>query len=382
MEQISKVRKCYFCGATLQSDDPTKEGYIDPETLSKPGINFLFCNHCFEIERYRSTSNEPMINDALFNVIDDAKARNCLIVYVVNLFSFETSFVKHLIEHLKDAKIMVVGTKFDTLPKGTDRSKIQEYVAHRFRVAGLQITSNDVSIVSKNEKDTINDVLTKIFELKDNKDVYVIGSEEAGKTSLIEGFLKIYKNISGETIKTHNYKNTNLKVMEIPLTAKSSMYETPGISITNSILFGLDTLTLKKIMHKEPITPRVMSVSVGHSLFIGGLAVVELEKGPKTDVICYFHKNVELTKNHIHDIEGKFIKLNKKKELIPSHSKIKSTKDMEVFEIEMQDGDGRYRDIGIAGLGWISMRSMNQTIRIYLPKGVSLYTSRPKIEVK
>ena len=61
--------------------------------------------------------------------------------------------------------------------------------------------------------------------------------------------LKIYKNISGETIKTHNYKNTNLKVMEIPLTAKSSMYETPGISITNSILFGLDTLTLKKIMH-------------------------------------------------------------------------------------------------------------------------------------
>ena len=89
---------------------------------------------------------------------------------------------------------------------------------------------------------------------------------------------------------------------------------------------------------------------------------------------------VQLRKNHIRDVEHKFIVLNKKKALFPSNPKLISTKDMEVFEIEMQDGDGRYRDIGIAGLGWISMRSMNQTIRIYLPKGVSLYTSRPKIK--
>lgn len=382
MEQISKIRKCYSCGVTLQAEDPTKEGYVNPETLEKPGINFLFCNHCFEVERFRSTSNEPMINEALFNVIDEAKANDCLIVYVVNLFSFETSFVKHLNEHLKGAKLMVVGTKFDLLPEGTDRNKIREYVAHRFRVAGLKITCENVSIVSKNEEDNIRDVLTQIYELKENKNVYVIGSGEAGKTSLIEGFLKIYKNLSGETIKTHNYKNTNLKVTEIPLTKKSSMYETPGISITNSILFGLSSQTLRKIQMNEPVEPREISVNKGHSLFVGGLAVVELVNGPKTDIICYFNKNVELTKNHIRDLETKFIALNKKKELIPSNSKIKSTKDMEVFEIEMQDGDGKYRDIGIAGLGWISMKSMNQKLKIYIPKGVSLYTSRPKIEVK
>lgn len=380
MEQISKIRKCYSCGAVLQSEDPTKEGYVSGELLENPNQSFLFCDKCFEIERFRSTSNEPMIDEDFKKIINEAKEKNCLIVYVVNLLFFETSFSKELVSLLKDMKIMVVGMQYDLLPKKAKKEKISEYVAHRFRVAGIKLTSNDVSIVSKNDSDSIIDVLTRIFELKNNKNVYIIGSTGSGKTALIEGFLKNYSNLSSGTISTHPYKKTNLKVMEIPLTNSSSMYETPGISITNSILFGLDNKTLNLISVKQHLNAHQLVISEGHSLFIGGLAVIELVEGPKTEITCYFNKNVQLRKNHIRDIEEKFIYLNKKKELMPSLSKIKSTKDMEVFEIQMQDGDGRNRDIGFGGLGWITMKSMNQKLRIYLPKGVSLYTSRPKIE--
>lgn len=382
MEQISKVRKCYSCGATLQSENPEAEGYISPKILENPGQNFLFCNKCFEIERFRSVSNEPMIDDDFIKVLQEAKEKDCLVVYVVNLLTFETSFVKKVVELLKGMRVMVVGMKFDLLPRTADRDKIAEYVAHRFRVAGIKTTCENVSIVSKTEDENIREVLTKIFELKNGKSVYVIGSDEAGKTSLIQGFLKIYSNLSNGTICTHEYKDTKLKVMDIPLTNKTSMYETPGISITNSIRYGMDAKTFKTIFLTKSIEPRIVTITEGHSLFIGGLAVVELEKGPKTPIICYFHENVQLRKNHIRNVEEKFVYLNNKKALTPSLEKIKSTKDMEVYQIDMQDDNGKHRDIGISGLGWITMPSMNQKLRIYLPKGVSLYTSRPKIEVK
>ena len=382
MEQIAKVKKCYRCGATLQSEDPSKEGYVNAEVLENPNQNFLFCNKCFEAERYHSLSNEPFIDEDFINVLKEAKEKNCLLVYVVNLFSFETSFSKEVIDLIKGMKILVVGTKYDLLPVGVKKDDIREYVAHRFRVAGLKITCEDVMITSKKDDESVRDILTKILELKNAKNVYIIGSEDAGKSALISSFLKIYSNLSNGNIVTHKYEGTNLKVTEIPLTNKSSMYETPGISITNSILFGLDANTLKAVYLTKHVKPVETSLHKGQSLFIGGLAVIELLDGENCDIICYFHENVQLHKNHVRNVEEKFVKLIEDGELVPSLSKIKSISDMEAFDVLMGNTNGSYRDIGFSGLGWVSLKSKGQKLRIYVPKGVSIYTSRPKVRVK
>lgn len=380
MEQIKKIRKCYSCGATLQCDDPSKEGYVNKEVLENPTQNFLFCNRCFEAERFSSVSNEPYIDEEFIEVIKQAKEKGCLIVYVVNLFSFETSFSKELTELISGGNILVVGTKFDLLPEGTCLYDTSEYVAHRFRVAGLKIKSEDVMITTKQDDDSIQETLTRIFELKNGKDVFIIGQSDSGKTALISAFLKIYSNLSNGNIMTHEYKNTNLKVMEIPLNNRSSMYETPGISITNSILFGLDAKTLKSIYLTKPVKAREMSISEHQSLFIGGLGIIEVLEGDKATFTCYFHDNVQLRKSHITDVEKKFISLNSKGQLNPSLNRIKSTKDMEIFDITFQNKKPIPRDIGFAGLGWVTINSTNQKLRIYVPKGVAIYTSRPKVK--
>ena len=382
MEQIQKVRKCYSCGATLQSEDPNKEGYCNPEVLENPTQNFAFCQKCFEAERFRALSNEPVIDYEFIDVLKEAKRNDCLLVYVVNLFSFETSFSKEVIDLIQGMNILVVGTKWDLLPEGSTFEDVSEYVAHRFRVAGLQIQAKDVYIASVNDEDSIRATLTRIFELKNAKDVYVVGPQDSGKTALINAFLKIYNNLSNGNIVTCNYKNTHLKVMQIPLTSKSSMYETPGISITNSILFGLDAKTLKSIYLTKAVEAREISVSKGQSIFIGGLAIIEQLEGDKLEVICYFHDNVELHKSHVSDVEKKFLKLKKKGDLVPSLPKVTSTKDMEVFDIAFNNDKPLYRDLGFAGLGWVTMKASNQKIRVYVPKGVSIYTSRPKVKVK
>jgi len=380
MEQIKKIRKCYSCGATLQSDDPTKEGYVKKDVLENPNQNFLFCDRCFEAERFSSVSNEPYIDEEFIEVIKEAKEKGCLIVYVVNLFSFETSFSKELTDLIQDANLLVVGTKFDLLPKGTSLYDTSEYVAHRFRVAGLKIQATDVMITTKQDSDSIQETLTRIFELKNGKDVFIIGQSDSGKTALISSFLKIYSNLSNGNIMTHEYKNTNLKVMEIPLNNRSSMYETPGISITNSILFGLDSKTLKSIYLTKPVESREMSISEHQSLFIGGLAIIEVIEGNKATFTCYFHDNVGLRKSHIKDVEHKFLSLTARGQLNPSLPRVKSTKDMEIFDITFSNKNEIERDIGFAGLGWVTINSTNQKLRIYVPKGVAIYTSRPKIK--
>ena len=76
MDQISKIRKCFHCGTTLQSDNPSLEGYVKPEILENPNQNFIFCEKCFETQRFHSTSNEPYIDEDFVKNNENYNASN------------------------------------------------------------------------------------------------------------------------------------------------------------------------------------------------------------------------------------------------------------------------------------------------------------------
>ena len=50
----------------------------------------------------------------------------------------------------------------------------------------------------------------------------------------------------------------------------------------------------------------------------------------------------------------------------------------DAFDIQVDEVGPR--DIGIEGLGWITFKGDNQIFRVYVPKGVSVYTTRAKIK--
>ena len=64
--------------------------------------------------------------------------------------------------------------------------------------------------------------------------------------------------------------------------------------------------------------------------------------------------------------------------LKPASEKIKSIKDFDVYEFQITEEGGR--DIGILGLGWINFNGNKQSFRVYVPKGVYVYTTRSKIK--
>lgn len=380
MSQISQIRKCYNCGAVLQSEDPNKEGYVNKEVLENGSQNFLFCNKCFEIERFQPKTNEPLVSDELIKIVEDAKKQQALLVYVINLFSFEASFSHKINEIINGMNILVVANKFDLMPKGTNEEETREYVAHRFRAVGVHIEKDNIVLANAFDDDTARNIIAQIYELKNGKDVYIIGSRLAGKTTLIDSFLRVYKNLSEGNIVSKDYPGTNQRVLQLPLSSRTMMYEIPSIPHNNSILYNLDAPTTRKIYIDKPVNSRDVTLREGEVLYFGGMSFIELVKGRKTQIRCYFADGVQLKKHSNRKAEEAFVKAIAKKAIKPCHSKIKTVKDMDVFEIKITESN--YRDIGIQGFGWFNFLAKDQTFRIYVPTGVSIFTSRPKIDRK
>ena len=384
MPTINQIRRCYNCGVILQCDDPNKEGYVKKETLESASQNFLFCDKCFEKERYRKRSNEPLLENDFVTLLNDAKKKQALIVYVVNLFSFEAAFNHQLNDILNGMNILVVANKFDLLPSGTKKDEIEEYVAHRFRAAGLQMSADKVIVASAFDDDTAREIMMRIYEMKNGKDVFIVGSHLSGKSTLLSSILRVFSNFSGATIVTEPYPNTNLDVMKIPFNKNSSMYNTPGLSIDNSILYNLDKPTFNTIFATQTLKERQIVVAKNQALLFGGLGFIELLSGDKTIFNCYFNDKVILKRlnPNRNPMDERFVKLIASKAVKPVYQGISSVKDLDVYEIDVNDSRTTYRDIGILGLGWINFKASNQIIRIYVPKGVSIYSSRPKINKK
>ena len=380
MSQISQIRKCYNCGAVLQSSDPSKEGYVNKDVLENGSQNFLFCNKCFELERYQPKTNEPVVGEELIKIVQDAKNKQALLVYVINLFSFEASFSHRINEIINGMNILVVANKFDLMPKGTNEDEVREYVAHRFRASGVHIEKDNIALASAFDDDTARNIIAQIYELKNGKDVYILGSKLAGKTTLIDSFLRVYKNLSQGNIVSQEYPGTRQRVLQLPMSSRTMMYEIPSIPHNNSILYNLDANATKKVYINEPVDYRDVSLKQDEVLYFGGMSFIELVEGKRTPIRCYFSDAIQLRKHSNRKCEERFVTAISKKAVKPYCSRIKTVKDMDVFEIKITEAN--YRDIGIQGLGWFDFLAKGQTFRIYVPKGVSIYTSRPKIERK
>ncbi len=376
MSTVKRVKQCAGCGAILQADDPNLEGYVHEEVLNKTDNRVLFCNECYENFKNNYVAQEPTLNSEFLTLLDDAIRKQALIVYVVDLFSFEASFIRQIDEHLAPLDVIMVGNKIDVLPPKTNYEEIREYLRHRARMASLNV--KDIVLVDIHKKETIDKMFSVINENRHGKDVYVIGAKSSGKTTLINAFLKNFKNDTKQLIATTNYPGTHLHTFKIPLDDNSSIYEPTGFNIDNSIMSKVETHVQRFISPRRPVSANKMTLHPGQSIFIAGLARVDLIDGPKTEVKLYVSDEVECKKKSSSDIDKKFIRYIHEEKLFPVSDRLRSIADFDVYDVDV-DEKGK-RDIGILGLGWIAFEGNGQKLRFLVPKKVSIYSSRSKIK--
>ncbi|MDY6429868.1 MAG: GTPase [Bacilli bacterium] len=378
MSKFNLVRRCYNCREVLQTENPGEIGYIKPEVVEKARPeSILFCDKCYEAQKYNFVQATPAVSDDYLSMLKDAEASDALIVYVVDLFSFETTFNADISWILRNNHLLIIANKRDLLPAKVKDKDLKEYVAHRFRVAGLPAKSEDVFLASLSSGSDTTLIGKEIEKRRARHDVYIIGGRGAGKTLFLSAMLKHYQNSSGRKILTTNYPGTSIKVMQIPLDSSSYVFDTPGIAIDNSILIKLNQRDVLDLTDMETLKKRKMVLSKETHIMFGRLVRLDLLSDEKVALDCYFPSSVTVERFSDKEIKRLFDNLEANKDLLPASNEVTSKNDFDIFDLEIEE-KGR-RDIGIAGLGWFSFEGQNQRYRIYVPKGVALYASRAKI---
>ena len=372
MSILKKVKRCSRCGSILQTEDPTQSGYITPLILKKYPDGILLCDSCFN--EVKQEKNEIILDNDFIKVLESIKKSNSLIIYVLDIFSFEGGFSSNVTELLSDLDVIAVANKVDLMPLKSEERQLKEYVSHRLRMAKLNV--KDVILTSSNTNYNIDKLRDLIAETRNNRDVYFLGSQNSGKSSLISEIIKNFNNTTGRMIVTYTFPETSLRGFRIPTGTKNYIYEVPGFPINNSLINILDKPISNYIVPKKPVENRKITISEKVSLAIGGICFVELTDGEKTVLNCYFSPKIDV-KTKRGDALKFFNSILKNGNQKNTCFKFRDLTNFDVYDFFVEEKGER--DLGILGLGWMQFKGNSQTFRVYVPRGTYVFTTRAKL---
>ena len=372
--------RCYHCGAVLQSRKKAEPGFIEKALLDEEGSEnrVLYCHNCYQKMKAINTGMlETDTDDEILTILDDAIATDAVIVWVVDLFSFNGTLNPDVVKKVKKLKVIAVGTKFDLFPRKVSLEDMKSFINDRFEEAGIKLVAT--LVVASTEKLPVDELLHKLSDIRKGHDVYMIGTTNSGKTSLINKMLKSYTNKTKRTITSEEYPHTSVKVLDIPLTNSSSFYELPGFSLNTSVLGKVEKDVLKIIVPKKEIKVQREILDEGDALVVGSLAGFALIKGKPTSFYFYGSELCEVRKMKHRKIDAFFQENVVRRSYRPVSERYSFFTDYDVFEYQME-ADNKEHDIAITGLGWVRFTGRGQVVRIISPRGVAIKETLSKIE--
>lgn len=379
MGKQSRVLRCYHCGAILQCENENEKGYIIPESLHRATpIQIIYCDRCFEtMKAFNNSELEQKVDQEVLKILDDAFATDALIIWVVDLFSFNGTLNSEIAKKVKKLNVIVVGNKRDLFPLNVKDESLVEYLNTTFNAYGIKPKS--VRLLGATNKIDSKQLIDSMNTARKGHDVYMIGNSTSGKTSIINRAMKGFENKTSRQIKTITYPGTSVNVLEIPLSRSSFFYELPGISQTTSATGKLEKDVVRQIVPKKAVKLITRTMSAGDALMVGSLAAFEIIKGKTTNYRFYSAEGVETRKVQSKKLDDYINENNIRRFARPVSERLVSFLDYDMFEYAMEN-DKKWHDIAIEGLGWLSFIAQGQMIRVRLPKGVALKESIAKIK--
>ena len=378
MGKQSRVLRCYHCGAILQCENEDEKGYIIPESLHRATpIQIIYCDRCFEtMKAFNNSELEQKVDQEVLKILDDAFATDAMIIWVVDLFSFNGTLNSEIANKVKKLNVVVVGNKRDLFPMNVKDDSLIAYLNETFNAYGIKPKS--VRLLGATNKIDSKELIDAMNAARKGHDVYMIGNSTSGKTSIINRAMKGFENKTSRQIKTITYPGTSVNVLEIPLSRSSFFYELPGISQTTSATGKLEKDVVKQLVPKKAIKMTQRTMTAGDALMVGSLAAFEVIKGKTANYRFYAAEGVETRKVQSKKLDDYINENNIRRFARPVSERLVSFLDYDMFEYAMEN-DKKWHDIAIEGLGWLSFIAQGQMIRIRLPKGVALKESLAKI---
>lgn len=364
---------CYGCGAELQNFDASVTGYYPKEMISNEGA--MLCQRCFRLQHYGENKKTNTFSPDYAKILKAAQEKKCLIIYVVDLFAFESSLLHQVFPLIQDNPLLIVANKRDVLPREVSNQKLIDFVKERFDQEGLKVSKIIISSAYKNYN--IDEIIDAVTELRHKDSVYVVGAASVGKSSLINSFLKVYKNETKNLISTSPYPGTTLDVIKVPLDDKTYFYDTPGLVVDNSIFAHIENPIMKYVIPRREIKPRSFQLNEKQSILIGGIARLDFVKGRRTGFTFYVSNEVDLHRTKLERANEVFRGLISGKKIKPISIYVKGVEELEEFEFTLPEN--QEVDIMISGYAWIKVHGQGQSIHVLAPRGVDVIVRQCKI---
>ena len=383
MAKAIRVRRCFHCGAVLQTKAPREPGYILESTINnnKPDA-ILYCNRCYsKIKALNYSELDQNIDEDVTKILKDALATDAILLWVIDLAAFNGVLNPAVAKASKKLNTIVVGTKLDLFPRGVKKESLEEFIKERFLEYGIEPCS--IHLFGNESEIDAKEILDRLNKFRQGHDVYMVGSLTSGKTSIINKVLTGFENKSKWPIKSEIYKDTKCKVLEIPLSNSSFFYELPGFPLTTSVMSKVEKDVVKALTPKKQLKVTQRTISKNDTIMVGNLVQFSLIKGKTTLVKFYSAEGVEVKKVATKDVEEISQENDRKRNIRPYSENFSDFSDYDVFDYEMED-DEELHDIAVQGIGWFTFVGKGQLFRITFPKGAALkeYLSKVRSHVK
>ncbi|ONH95060.1 hypothetical protein PRUPE_7G049400 [Prunus persica] len=245
------------------------------------------CARCHSLRNYGQVKNQAAENlmpdfdfDRLIatRLIKPAASANPVVVMVVDCVDFDGSFPKRAAKSLFAAlrgtendprlkkrlpKLVLVATKVDLLPSQVSPARLDKWVRHRAKAGGGPKLSG-VYMVSSHKDLGVRNLLSFLKELAGPRgNVWVIGAQNAGKSTLINAFAK-KEGAKVTKLTEAPVPGTTLGILRVGgiLSAKAKLFDTPGLLHPYLVSMRLNRDEQKMVEIRKELRPRTYRIKV------------------------------------------------------------------------------------------------------------------------
>ncbi len=281
-------RKCIGCGATLQTTDSSKAGFVPLFD-----DNMKICKRCFRMMHYNELPKIVASNKEYEIVIDDVVKKKALMVFIVDIFSFKSTFTDLMVNRLKDKDVILVANKLDLLPKSSNLNKVVSWIERECQKKNFNPLA--IGIASARTLDFIDELISTIDLARRQRDVYFVGCANVGKSSIINALLKRTTSRTDDLIATSLIPGTTLNSIRIPYFEDNcALIDTPGLINESDTLNQILPQSYKKMVPNNEIKPITYQISDGNSICLGGLGFLSFKTKKTISVTVYASRNLYL----------------------------------------------------------------------------------------
>lgn len=355
MEQL----KCIGCGAVLQAEDEKKPGFIPASGINKEDA---ICKRCYRLKHYNEVMDLDVDSGDFMAMLNALYETDGLIVKVLDIFDFNGSIIPSFNRIVGDKKVLAVINKVDLLPKSINRNRVVHRAKQMLSEAGIKAV--DTVVISAKKNEGIDMLVNKMSELAKGQDVYVVGTTNVGKSTLIN---KLIENTTGdkEVITTSKFPGTTLDLIDIPLGPDSFIYDTPGVVVNSQMAHYVHKDSLKFITPVKEIKSKGFQLNADQSLFISNLARVDFIEGERNSFNVYASDKVNIHRTKLENADEFYIKHYNGLLAPPEINHAYLSEDYSEFNFTVD----KESDLEISGLAFVSIGA-GAVIRVRVPKGV------------